>query len=119
MMQAIGEGFDLLKNGSYDSLDLEKISKLWSRGTIIRSFLIELAHKALSQDQDLDGIAGYVDDNGEGRWSVKEAVDNAVPFSVNTAALYARFESRIPDTFSAKLIAALRKEFGGHAVKGK
>jgi len=119
MMQSIGEGFDLLKNGSYDNLDLEKIAKLWSKGTIVRSFLIELAHKALANDKDLADIAGYVDDNGEGRWSVKEAVDNAVPFSVNTAALYARFESRLPDTFSAKLIAALRNEFGGHGVKKK
>ncbi|MAF80687.1 6-phosphogluconate dehydrogenase (decarboxylating) [bacterium] len=119
MMQSIGEGFDLLKNGSYDDLDLEKIARLWSKGTIIRSFLIELAHKALANDSDLADIAGYVDDNGEGRWSVKEAVDNAVPFSVNTAALYARFESRLPDTFSAKLIAALRNEFGGHKVKKK
>jgi len=119
MMQAIGEGFDLLKNGSYSDLDLEKIAKLWSRGTIIRSFLVELAHEALAKDSDLKEIAGYVDDNGEGRWSVKEAVDNAVPFAVNTAALYARFESRRSDAFSAKLIAALRNQFGGHAVKEK
>lgn len=117
MMQAIGEGFDLLKNGSYADLALPKIAQLWSHGTIVRSFLMELAAKALEKDADLSAIAGYVEDNGEGRWSVKEAVDNAVPFAANTAALYARFASRTPDAFSAKLIAALRKEFGGHGVK--
>lgn len=119
MMQAIGEGFDLLKNGSYADLELPKIAQLWSHGTIVRSFLMELAAKALEKDADLSEIAGYVEDNGEGRWSVKEAVDNAVPFAVNTAALYARFSSRLPDAFSAKLIAALRQEFGGHAIKKK
>lgn len=117
MMQAIGEGFDLLKNGSYTDLDLAAIAALWSHGTIVRSFLMELAAATLAKDANLTDIAGYIEDNGEGRWSVKEAVDNAVPFAANTAALYARFASRSPDAFSAKLIAALRQEFGGHGVR--
>ncbi|MCH8748306.1 decarboxylating 6-phosphogluconate dehydrogenase [Patescibacteria group bacterium] len=117
MMQAIGEGFHLLKDGSYPDLDLAQISELWSQGTIVRSFLMELAAQALRRDGQLSDIEAYVEDNGEGRWSVKEAVDQAVPFWTNTAALYARFDSRQAEPFSAKLIAALRKEFGGHEVK--
>lgn len=116
-MQAIGEGFDLLKNGPYAELDMARIATLWSHGTIVRSFLMELAASALSKDGSLSNVAPYVEDSGEGRWSVAAAVEHAVPFWVNTAALYARFDSRQADLFAAKLIAALRQEFGGHAVK--
>lgn len=117
VMQAMGEGFDLLKHGPFSDIDAAQVANLWSHGTIVRSFLMELAARALEENSDLAGIAGYVEDSGEGRWSVQTAVENAVPFWVNTAALYARFNSRQTDTFSAKLVAALRKEFGGHAVK--
>lgn len=117
IMQAMGEGFDLLKHGPFNDIDAAQVANLWSHGTIIRSFLMELAARALKENDDLAGVAGYVEDSGEGRWSVQTAVENAVPFCVNTAALYARFNSRQTDTFSAKLVAALRKEFGGHAIK--
>ncbi len=117
MMQAIGEGFDLLKNGPIPNLDVAQVATLWSHGTIVRSFLMELAARALVSDSNLSDIASYVDDSGEGRWATEAAVESAVPFWVNTAALYARFDSRQSDLFSAKLIAALRREFGGHAVK--
>lgn len=117
MMQAIAEGFDLLKQGPYSKLELAEIASLWSHGTIVRSFLMELATRALTKDGELSEIAAHVDDSGEGRWSVTTAIQHAVPFWVNTAALYSRFDSRQPDSFAAKLVAALRKEFGGHAVK--
>ncbi len=117
MMQAIGEGFDLLKSGPFNDVRVAQIARLWSHGTIVRSFLMELAASALAHEEDLSSIAPYVDESGEGRWSVQTAVEHAVPFWVNTAALYARFDSRQTDSFSAKLIAALRKEFGGHSVK--
>lgn len=117
MMQAIGEGFDLLKSGHFNDLDLPKVARLWSHGTIVRSFLMELAAAALEREASLASIAPHVEDSGEGRWAATTAVEHAVPFWVNTAALYARFDSRAPDSFAAKLVAALRKEFGGHKVK--
>lgn len=120
LMQAIAEGFDLLKTGPYGKeIDLAQVARMWNSGTIIRSFLMDLSARALEKDSNLEGIAGYVEDSGEGRWATEEAVNNAVPFWVNTAALYARFDSRAQDLFAAKLVAALRKEFGGHAVKKK
>lgn len=117
VMQAMGEGFDLLKNGPYQNLELAKIAELWSQGTIIRSYLMKLAAKTLESNGDLSLIAAHIEDSGEGRWSVETAVNQAVPFWANTAALYARFDSRQQDRFSHKLIAAMRKEFGGHSVK--
>lgn len=117
MMQAIAEGFDLLKSGPYQEIDVAAVGELWSHGTIVRSYLMELAARALARDQDLSGIASYVEDSGEGRWSVEAAVAHGVPFMVNTAALYARFNSRQPNSFAYKLLAALRQEFGGHAIK--
>lgn len=117
MMQAIAEGFELLKKGPFQDLDIANVAQLWSHGTIVRSFLMELAAKALRKDDNLDKLAAYVEDSGEGRWSVTTAVEHAVPFWVNTAALYTRFDSRQPDSFAAKLVAALRQEFGGHNVK--
>lgn len=118
MMQAIAEGFDLLQGGPV-AIAPAAVAQLWSHGTIIRSFLMELAAKALARDEKLSAIAAYVEDNGEGRWATTTAVEQAVPFTVNTAALYARFDSRQPDAFAAKLVAALRQEFGGHTVKKK
>ena len=117
MMQAIAEGFDLLRHGPYKELDVANVATLWSQGTIIRSFLMELTAQALTRDPSLKDLAAYVDDSGEGRWSVETDIDHAVPFWVNTAALYARFDSRQPDLYAAKLVAALRKEFGGHATR--
>lgn len=116
MLQAYGEGFELLKASRYD-LDLAKIARLWNQGSVVRSWLLELAENAFQKDPRLEGIHGYVDDSGEGRWTVQEAIDRNVPAPVLMLSLFARFASRQEDSFSAKVIAALRNEFGGHAVK--
>lgn len=117
MMQSIGEGFALLKGGPFEHLDLARIAALWSRGTIVRSHLMELTARALAKDGKLTNVAAYVEDKGEGRWAVETAVQHAVPLWANTAALYTRFASRDPHSFAAKLVAALRREFGGHDVR--
>ena len=116
MLQAYGEGFELLKASGFD-LDLGKIAHLWNQGSVMRSWLLELAESAFNKDPELASIKGYVEDSGEGRWTVLEAVERNVPASVLTLSLFARFASRQEDSFSAKVIAALRNEFGGHAVK--
>ena len=116
MLQAYGEGFELLKASGFD-LDLGKIAHLWDQGSVVRSWLLELAESAFNKDPELASIKGYVEDSGEGRWTVLEAVERDVPASVLTLSLFARFASRQEDSFSAKVIAALRNEFGGHAVK--
>ena len=116
MLQAYGEGFELLKASGFD-LDLGKIAHLWNQGSVVRSWLLELAESAFNKDPELASIKGYVEDSGEGRWTVLEAVERNVPASVLTLSLFARFASRREDSFSAKVIAALRNEFGGHAVK--
>ncbi len=116
MLQAYGEGFELLKASGFD-LDLGKIAHLWNQGSVVRSWLLELAESAFNKDPELASIKGYVEDSGEGRWTVLEAVERDVPASVLTLSLFARFASRQEDSFSAKVIAALRNEFGGHAVK--
>jgi len=116
MMQAYGEGFELLKASDYD-YDLAKIAHLWNRGSVVRSWLLELAELAFAKDPALERIRGYVDDSGEGRWTVQEAIDRAVPAEVLTLALMARFRSRQSDSFRDKVLAALRAEFGGHAVR--
>jgi len=116
MLQANGEGFELLKASGFD-LDLGKIAHLWNQGSVVRSWLLELAESAFNKDPELASIKGYVEDSGEGRWTVLEAVERNVPASVLTLSLFARFASRQEDSFSAKVIAALRNEFGGHAVK--
>ena len=116
MLQANGEGFELLKASGFD-LDLGKIAHLWNQGSVVRSWLLELAESAFNKDPELASIKGYVEDSGEGRWTVLEAVERDVPASVLTLSLFARFASRQEDSFSAKVIAALRNEFGGHAVK--
>ena len=116
MLQAYGEGFELLKASQFD-LDLGAISHLWNQGSVVRSWLLELCESAFAKDPKLDAIKGYVEDSGEGRWTVAEAIEKSVPAPVLTLALFARFASRQDSSFSAKVIAALRNEFGGHAVK--
>ena len=116
MLQAYGEGFELLKASQFD-LDLGKISHLWNQGSVVRSWLLELAESAFEKDPKLSAIRGYVEDSGEGRWTVEEAIEKSVPAPVLMLSLFARFASRQDDSFSAKVIAALRNEFGGHAVK--
>ena len=116
MLQAYGEGFELLKASQFD-LDFAKISHLWNQGSVVRSWLLELAESAFAEDPQLSTITGYVEDSGEGRWTVEEAIDKSVPAPVLTLALFARYASRQEDSFSAKFVAALRNEFGGHAVK--
>jgi 6-phosphogluconate dehydrogenase len=118
MMQAYGEGFELLKASGYD-LDLASIADLWNQGSVVRSWLLELAHDAFEKDPGLDQITGYVEDTGEGRWTVQQAIERGVPMPVIALSLFTRFRSRQPDSFSAKVLAALRNEFGGHAVKTK
>lgn len=116
MMQAYGEGFEILEKSRFD-YDLGKLAHLWNHGSVVRSWLLELAASAFAKDAHLTGIRGYVQDSGEGRWTVQEAIDLDVPAPVLTLSLQARFVSRQEESFSAKVAAALRNEFGGHAVK--
>jgi 6-phosphogluconate dehydrogenase len=116
LLQAYAEGFEMLEASQFD-IDLHRVSQIWQHGSVIRSWLLELAEKAFANDPHLETIRGYVDDSGEGRWTVQEAVNLAVPAPAIAASLFARFASRQDESFSMRLIAALRKEFGGHAVK--
>ncbi|MEW5874304.1 MAG: phosphogluconate dehydrogenase (NAD(+)-dependent, decarboxylating) [Candidatus Zixiibacteriota bacterium] len=116
MMQAYAEGFELLRASGFN-YDLADLATLWNQGSVVRSWLLELAASAFQKDGDLSSLRGYVDDSGEGRWTVIEAVERAVPAPVLTAALYTRFASRQDNSFGARVLAALRNEFGGHAVK--
>ena len=116
MMQSYGEGFEILKASPYPDLDLHAICELWRHGSVVRSWLLDLAADAFAKDPNLDQITGYVDDSGEGRWTVMESIEHAVPAPVIALSLYLRFRSRQADSFSAKVLAALRNEFGGHAV---
>ncbi|TMB67584.1 MAG: decarboxylating 6-phosphogluconate dehydrogenase [Chloroflexi bacterium] len=116
MLQAYAEGFELLNASRYE-LDLRQIASLWNQGSVVRSWLLELAELALERDAKLAAIRGYVEDSGEGRWTVFEAIEHDVPATALAHALFARFRSRQEESFGAKLIAALRQEFGGHAVK--
>jgi 6-phosphogluconate dehydrogenase len=119
LLQAYGEGFEILHASEYD-LDLHEISRVWLQGSVIRSWLLELAERAFDQDgTDLQHIKGYVDDSGEGRWTVFDAIDKDVPAPVLTLSLLARFNSRQDESYSAKVIAALRNQFGGHAIKSE
>lgn len=120
MMEAYGEGFELMKGSAYgDGLDFARVAHLWNQGSVVRSWLLELLESAFEKDARLSTISGYVDDSGEGRWIVKEAVDIGVPLPVITESLFRRFRSRADDSFAEKVLAALRKEFGGHAVKSE
>jgi 6-phosphogluconate dehydrogenase len=116
MMQAYGEGFELLKASRFD-LDLARIAHLWNQGSVVRSWLLELCESAFVKDPQLSSIKGYVEDSGEGRWTVEEAIERSVPAPVLMLSLFARFASRQDDSFAAKVTAALRNEFGGHSVK--
>jgi 6-phosphogluconate dehydrogenase len=116
LMQSYAEGFEILKAGPYPDTDLHAVCELWRHGSVVRSWLLDLAADAFSKDPNLDRITGYVEDSGEGRWTVQESIDHAVPAPVIALSLYLRFRSRQTDSFSAKVLAALRNEFGGHAV---
>jgi 6-phosphogluconate dehydrogenase len=119
MLQAYAEGFDLLQSATEFDIDLKQVASLWNHGSVVRSWLLELAELAFEKDQRLTHIKGYVDDSGEGRWTVLEGVERGVNVGVLAQSLFARFTSREEDSFSMRVIAALRNEFGGHAVKAK
>ncbi|HVM10723.1 MAG TPA: decarboxylating 6-phosphogluconate dehydrogenase [Acidimicrobiales bacterium] len=114
MLQAYAEGFALLDAAEEFSLDLHQISSLWNHGSVVRSWLLELAELALAEPDEFRGIKGYVEDSGEGRWTVEEGINRAVPTPVIAASLYARFASRDDERFAARIVAALRNQFGGH-----
>ncbi|NNF07332.1 MAG: decarboxylating 6-phosphogluconate dehydrogenase, partial [Candidatus Eisenbacteria bacterium] len=116
LMQAYAEGFEVLHKSRF-GIDLEQVSKLWMNGSVIRSWLLDLAGNAFSDDSDLSAIKGFVPDSGEGRWTLQESVDLDVPAPVLYAALSTRFRSRQEESFQSKVLAALRNQFGGHAVK--
>lgn len=117
LMQAWAEGYELLENRKDLVTDVTGIFKAWKRGTVVRSWLLDLLVKALGEDPEFKDIAGYVEDSGEGRWTVHEALDRAVPVPTISAAIFARFVSRQKDSPSMKAVAALRNQFGGHAVR--
>jgi 6-phosphogluconate dehydrogenase len=117
LMQAYAEGFDLMKKKSKLNLDLPQIAEIWRHGSVVRSWLLDLTAAALKENPTLDGIAAYVTDSGEGRWTVVEAIDLAVSIPVISMALQRRFRSRDEAPFSDKLLAAMRNQFGGHAIK--
>lgn len=119
MMAAYGEGFEILEKSEYD-LDLLNVARMWQNGSVVRSWLLDLAVLAFQQEgNELKNIKGYVEDSGEGRWTVQEAIDQSTPAPIITLSLLMRFVSRQPESFSAKVISALRNQFGGHAVKSE
>jgi 6-phosphogluconate dehydrogenase len=118
LMQAYAEGFEIMEKSPYE-LDLRAISSVWQHGSVIRSWLLELAENAFAEDPKLSKLEDYVPDSGEGRWTVQAAIEFAVPSPVITTALFARFRSRQEESFGNKVLAALRHQFGGHAVKTK
>ena len=127
LMQAYGEGLDILKGVGQDAipaerrydLDLADITELWRRGSVVSSWLLDLTAISLAEDPELASYSGYVEDSGEGRWTIQAAIEEAVPADVLTAALYARFRSRKDHTFAEKVLSAMRKQFGGHQEPGK
>jgi len=116
LMQAYGEGFEILEKSQF-KYNLEQVAELWTHASVVRSWLLELLVLAFKADPGLENIRGYVEDTGEGRWTVQAAIDEDVPAPVITLSLMARFVSRQNESFSAKVLAALRNQFGGHAVK--
>jgi 6-phosphogluconate dehydrogenase len=116
MMQSLAEGFEIMTASEFP-LDLDRVAALWQHGSVVRSWLLDLLVLALKEDPGLEQIRGYVDDSGEGRWTVFNAIDESVPAPAITAALFARFASRQDESFAAKVNAALRQQFGGHAVQ--
>jgi len=118
LMQAYGEGFEILRSSRF-KYDLQQVASIWRYGSVIRSWLLDLAVRAFEDDPDLSKIRGWVDDTGEGRWTVQAAIDQSVPAPVITLSLLSRFISRQDESYSAKVVAALRNQFGGHAVKAE
>jgi len=117
MMQAYGEGFQILNASPYaGSLDYAEVARLWNQGSVVRSWLLELIESAFSKNPSLSDIQAYVEDSGEGRWTVQQAIESGVSAPVIALSLMGRFRSRDPDSFSDRVVAALRREFGGHAV---
>jgi 6-phosphogluconate dehydrogenase len=116
LMQAYAEGFELMHESDY-KVDLAAIASLWLKGSVVRSWLLELTSRALSADADLVDLEAYVEDSGEGRWTLHEGIERGVPMPVLTASLFTRFRSREGNPFGERLLAALRNQFGGHAVK--
>jgi 6-phosphogluconate dehydrogenase len=117
MMQAFAEGFEIMQKSEF-GLDLHEISGIWRYGSVVRSWLLDLLHRAYEQEGSaLERIRGYVEDSGEGRWTVLEAINENVPAPVITASLFARFASRQDESYAAQVNAALRNQFGGHAIK--
>src|SRR5206468_11171365 len=116
LMQAYAEGFELMQASDY-KVDLGAVASLWMHGSVVRSWLLELAARALSQDPSLADIEAFVEDSGEGRWTLHEAIDRAVPMPALTAALFTRLRSREDNPFAERLLAALRQQFGGHPVR--
>ena len=119
LMEAYAEGFELMREKKEFGLDLHRIAEIWRYGSVVRSWLLDLTARALSENQDLEGIAAFVPDSGEGRWTVHEAIELGVSIPVITLALQARFRSREEAPFADKLLAAMRNQFGGHAIKGE
>ncbi|MBL8045382.1 MAG: decarboxylating 6-phosphogluconate dehydrogenase [Anaerolineales bacterium] len=117
MMQAYAEGFEIMKAKKEFGLDLHQISRIWQNGSVVRSWLLDLTADALAEDQDLSAIKGFVPDSGEGRWTVFDSIDLDVPAPIITLSLMMRFVSRQDESYAAKLLAAMRNKFGGHAVK--
>lgn len=118
MMQAYAEGFEIMEKSPFD-LDILAVTKVWQKGSVVRSWLLELAELAFTDDPKLSKIKSYVEDSGEGRWTVQAAMDFDVPAPVITMSLLTRFQSRQPDSFAMKVLAALRNQFGGHSIKRK
>jgi 6-phosphogluconate dehydrogenase len=116
-MQAYAEGFELMRHKEEFGLDLHQISEIWRYGSVVRSWLLDLTADALATNPELDGISGWVADSGEGRWMVMESIDLTCAMPVITAALQRRFRSREEEPFGDRLLAAMRNQFGGHAVK--
>ena len=118
MMQAFAEGFELMHASDYN-IDLQGVAALWDKGSVVRSWLLELLNDALKEDRDLKAIKDYVEDSGEGRWTVMDGIEKSIPLPVITESLFARFRSRQEESYGAKILAALRNEFGGHSIKLK
>jgi 6-phosphogluconate dehydrogenase len=116
LMQAYAEGFELLQASDY-KIDVGAVAEVWRHGSVVRSWLLDLAARALAEDPDLSRLDAYVEDSGEGRWTVKEAIDRGVPLPAISAALFTRYASRQDNSFAGRVLAALRNQFGGHAVK--
>ena len=117
MMQSMAEGIEILHEKKEFNLDLAKITSLWQHGSLVRSWLLDLLNNALMEDSELSNVAPYVEDSGEGRWTIKEGIDLDVPTHAITSSLYSRFYSRRNDSFGFKILASLRNQFGGHSIK--